>query len=230
MKKLIGILCTAGLVACALPAMTTAQDMPVKDFVHEIHIEGVPYQKAAAFDADVVPALLEMLADKDESPYWANIAVTLCIIGDDRAVAPLIQFIAEDDGKISEDVYRAKSSTVMALGYLVNKTGNPVALKYLIDSLDPKAWAEREVKYLGPFQASTAARDSQLSTMAMLGLALSGRPEAAEALRKVPVRSFPGDFQAQVSGAAEAALTAHQQIAEQGLVEYYKKSRVSPGK
>ena len=229
MKKLFGILCTGGLLAVGLPTMTAAQDMHVRDFVHEIYVEGVPYEKANAFDAEAVPILLEMLADRDESPYWANVTVTLCIIGDESAVDPLIEFIKKDDGTISDEVYRAKSSTVMALGYLINKTGNETALTYLIDSLDPQAWTRRGVRYRGRFQASTEARDTQLSTMAMLGLALSGRPEAAEALRNVPLRRFPGDFQAQASGAAEAALEAHQQIAEDGLAEYYKKARMGSG-
>lgn len=225
MKKILGILCAGSLLLAGLPTSTTAQDMDVQDFVHQIYVEGIPYELANAYDSTAVPTLLGMLADTTEAAYWANIAVTLCIIGDETAVDPLIDFIKEDQGALSSDVYRAKSSAVMALGYLVNKTGNATALTYLIESLNPTVWEEREVTYTGPFQASTAARDADLSTMAMLGLALSGHPDAAEALRNLTMTNFDETFQAQASGAAAAALEAHQQIADEGLVEYYRKAQ-----
>ena len=227
MKRLVGILCLGGLLLAGLPTTTAAQEMDIQDFVHQIYIEGIPYEAANVYDSTAVPTLMEMLADTTEAPYWANIAVTLCIIGDPSYVDPLLDFIKADEGTLSDDVYRAKSSAVMALGYLINKTGDEKALNYLIESLDPNAWAQREVQYVGPYQASTAARDANLSTMAMLGLALSGRPEAAEALRNMPTTGFEAMTAEGVTSVAEAALEAHQQIVADGLVEYYRKARAN---
>ncbi len=221
MKRLVGILCLGGLLLAGLPTTTAAQEMDIRDFVHQIYIEGMPYEAANAYDSTAVPTLMAMLADSTEAPYWANIAVTLCIIGDPTYVDALLDFIKADEGTLSDDIYRAKSSAVMALGYLINKTGDEKALTYLIESIDPGAWAQREVRYMGPFQANTEARDLNLSTMAMLGLALSGRPEAMAALTGV-TSVLPSGDPDPLAGVAEAAREAHQQIATDGLAEYYR--------
>ncbi len=220
MKKSLGILCLGGLLLAGLPTTTAAQEMDIRDFVHQIYIEGMPYEAANAYDSTAVPTLMAMLADSTESPYWANIAVVLCIIGDPIYVDPLIDFIKADQGTLTDEIYRAKSSAIMALGYLINKTGDENALNYLIESIDPGVWAQREVQYVGPYEASTEARDLNLSTMAMLGLALSGRPEALEALSRVTVPE--GAVDDPLAGVAAAAREAHQQIAADGLVEYYR--------
>ncbi len=224
MKRLLGILCAGSLLLAGLPTSTAAQEMTIQDFVHQTYFEGIPYEEANAYDASVADTLMAMLADSTEAPYWANIAVTLCIIGDPNYVDPLLDFIKADEGTLSDDVYRAKSSAVMALGYLINKTGDEKALNYLIESMDPSAWAQREVQYVGPFQANTAARDVNLSTMAMLGLALSGRPEAMAALTGVTTVLPSGDPDP-LAGVAESARQAHQQIATDGLAEYYRKAQ-----
>ncbi len=220
MKKSLGILCLGGLLLAGLPTTTAAQEMDIRDFVHQIYIEGMPYEAANAYDSTAVPTLMAMLADSTESPYWANIAVALCIIGDPIYVDPLIDFIKADQGTLTDEIYRAKSSAIMALGYLINKTGDENALNYLIESIDPGVWAQREVQYVGPYEASTETRDLNLSTMAMLGLALSGRPEALEALSRVTVPE--GAVDDPLAGVAAAAREAHQQIAADGLVEYYR--------
>ncbi len=230
MKRLFWILCAGGLLCAGLPAGTAAQDMDVGDFVHQIYVEGIPYEAANAYGADAVPTLLAMLADTSEAPYWANVAVTLCIIGDESALDSLIGFIESDaPGELSDAVYRAKSSAVMALGYLINKTGNERALNYLVESAQPANWEAKNLTWRGPFQPNMDTRNVNLSTMAMLGLALSGRPEAAEALRTLSPDNFPRDFQPQVSGLIEVALEAHQQIAEQGLATYYQNQRAGFG-
>ena len=223
MKRLLGILCAGSLLLAGLPTSTAAQEMTIQDFVHQIYLEGIPYEEANAYDASVVDSLMAMLADSTEAPYWANIAITLCIIGDSSSVDPLLDFIKAGEGTLSDDVYRAKSSAVMALGYLINKTGDEKALNYLIESMDPGAWEQRQVGFTGPFQANTAARDVNLSTMAMLGLALSGRPEALEALGSVTAPE--GVVDDPLAAAAAAARDAHQQIATDGLAEYYRKAR-----
>ena len=228
MKAFLLFLFAGTLLLLALaPAETIAQDQDIRDFVTQIYYQGVPYDEANDYGPEVVPTLLEMLGDTTMTPYWANIAVTLSIIGDERAVEPLIAFIETGaDGTLDEAVYRAKSSTVMALGYLINKTGNEQALDYLVNSLNPEVWgSSRDVQFRSEFQASTDERDANLSTMAMLGLALSGRPEAAEALRSVSVPRFGQGFQAQVTSIRDAALEALQEIQDEGLEGYYEDQR-----
>ncbi len=224
MKRTCGIfLC--GLFLPLLPVTLFAQQMDIRDFVHQTYFEGMPYDAANTYTSVVVPTLLEMLQDDNEAPYWANIAVTLCIIGEESAVEPIISFIEEDvEGELSDSHYRAKSSAVMALGYLINRSGNERALNYLVESIDPDAWNQRDIQWQASSQASSEARDVDLSTMAILGLALSGRPEAAEALNVTPQAKFMG-VQPGVGGLVQSALETHQTVAAEGLSEYYRRAK-----
>ncbi len=158
----------------------------------------------------VLPILLAMLNDPKEEPYWSNIVITLCIIGDASAAKSVIDFIEKDPaGNLSARYYTAKSSAVMALGYLINRMGSREALDYLKRSLDPKAWSERKIDWKATFQDSTTQRDTQLSTMAVLGLALSGHREAGDALRGL--RRRPPSPAAEAF-AAEAADTVSESL------------------
>lgn len=201
----------------------------VREFVRQTFFEGVPYEEASRYDGSVVPTLLAMLADLKEEPYWSNIVVTLGMIGDDRAVDPMIAFINKGaTGTLSHAQYTARTSAVISLGYIVNKSKNAKALTYLKDSLNPQAWDKRETSWKSPYQASTEDRNIQLSTAAILGLALSGDPSAAEALRKLqqPADTEPARrFQAQTSSVAADALTANEMIAKEGLAAYYRKTK-----
>jgi len=210
--------------ATAQPESAQPQQMDIRSFVHETYIEGMPYDAANAYGSDAVTTLLEMLNDPDEAPYRANIAVALCIIGDERAVEPVISLIEEPvAGELSAQDYRAKAGTVMALGYLVNKSANDQALQYLLRSVDPDSWSERGIQWKGPFQPTLLERNVDLSSQAILGLALSGRPEASVALSSIPEAKFLGI--PAVSEFVQAAQAAHQQVAQDGLSEYYRKSK-----
>ena len=221
----INLTCLLGLFLVVSPLIVSAQEMDIRDFVHTIYIEGMPYDAANAYTTEVVPTLLEMLQDENEAPYWSNIAVTLCIIGDESAVDPLISFIEENvEGGVPDSLYRAKSSAVMALGYLINKSGNQRALDYLLEAVDPDTWARREIHWRTSAQASTESRNVDLSSMAILGLALSGRPEAASALNRVPEFKYRS-VQPTVSGFIETARETHRMVSQEGLSEYYRKSR-----
>lgn len=202
--------------------------MEIKGFVSQVFIHGVPYEEANKYDAPVVPTLLKMLEDPTQEAHWANIAVVLEIIGDERAVDPLLTFIEKGvEGKMSRYHYVAKTSALMGLGYLVNKTGNEKALNYLKGSVIPETWESKKITGISPFQASMAERNTDLSKYAILGLALSGNPSAAETIRSL---QKPMDtetkraFQAQVSDVVSDALKTNEEISREGLTNYYRKS------
>ena len=116
----------------------------------------------------------------------------------------------------------------MSLGYLIAKSKNERALSYLIDSMSPQAWQEREIAWNSPFAASTQERDLQLSKMVILGLALSGQPTAGEALRPLqdpPETAADAAFQAEVSAIVSEALAVHSIVAADGLAAYYARQR-----
>lgn len=68
------------------------QETDISNFARQVYIEGVPYEEVIRFDpATSVPVLLEMLTDANEDEYWTNIVITLGMLGDERAVDPLIR-------------------------------------------------------------------------------------------------------------------------------------------
>ena len=221
--------CQATKYDLAAPTLGAgASPVPIQDFVRQTFIHGVPYAEASRYNGSAVPTLLTMLQDPKEETSWANIVITLGMIGDERAVDPLIAFLSKEEPEpLSHAIYTAKSSVPMALGYLINKSGNKKALAYLKDHVYPDGWEKDQLKWRSPYHANTEARDQQLSTMCVLGLALSGHPEAKEALRemKKPAKTDAAvKFQRQVGGIVDEAIQANDTIAKEGLGGYYRKT------
>lgn len=211
------------------PRFETLQDtMAINDFVKQRFIRGVPYEEALKYSEKNVPELLLMLTDSSNITYWSNIIVTLGIIGDERAITPLIDLIKGDqEGMLSRDLYNAKTSAIMALGYLINKSGNEEALDFLKDCLDPHNWDESQPTWSSPFQAARPDRNIQLSSVAVLGLTLSGHPGAIEALQalKNPMETEEQKkFQSQISNTLDQAIRECEDISTGGLLEYYRKN------
>jgi hypothetical protein len=233
-RRVTGAECTAYRAQAATALAAAGQPAPpqpqqeVRDFVRQTFIHGVPFEEAKAFGAAAVPVLLGMLQDPAEVDHWPNIVVVLGMIGEEAAVEPLIAFIQAGGGQAGAAQYRARTSALMSLGYVVNQTGSPRALAYLREGAQPDAWQARSVTGLAPFQASTVERDDDFSKYAILGLALSARPEAAETLRGL--QQPAGNerlrrFQAQVGDVVADALAEHQAIAREGLAGYYRTRR-----
>jgi hypothetical protein len=198
----------------------------VRDFVRQVFIHGMPFEQATRYGTAAVPTLLDMLRDPAEEEHWPNIAVMLGMIGDERAVEPMIAFIeAGGQDRLSPAHYRAKTSALMSLGYVVNRNGNQRALAYLRDSVQPDVWAQRSIRGNAPFQASTEDRNADFSKHAVLGLALAGRPEAAQVLRSLQqpaATDAQRAFQAQVGDLVTDALAENERISREGLAGYYR--------
>ncbi|MDH5215653.1 MAG: hypothetical protein OEY04_15765 [Gammaproteobacteria bacterium] len=209
----------AGHVAIA---QTQAALPSIQEFVRPIYIHGVPYKVASRYDAKVTPDLLRMLANRESEQYWPNIVVTLGMIGDESAVEPLLDFLMQGNGKATQTEYAARSSVLLALGYLANKSDSKEALSFLIESTNPEVWAGRKVGWSSPYM-NDKDRDVQLSTMAILGLGLSGRPAARDALQRLqqPSTSKANQgFLQSVSDVVETALNDNKLIAEEGMLKY----------
>ncbi|HSE15771.1 MAG TPA: matrixin family metalloprotease [Pyrinomonadaceae bacterium] len=207
------------------PQTQSVSAMDIKEFVRQTFIHGVPYEEASKYPPNVVPTLMELLANREWEPHWPNIVVALGMIGDERAVSPLIEFVERARGGISATHYRAKSASVMSLGYLINKTGSEKALAYLVRGLDPRIWNSRVGSNRAPYQTTSSERDFALAKQALLGLALSGHPKAGQALQslKQPAgNQVERKFRTQMSDLLTEALKEHQQIANRGLVDYYR--------
>ena len=188
---------------------------PVQDFARQDHVHGVPYDEARKYSSSDVPQLLRMLSNREDATHWVNVVAVLGIIGDASVVAPLIAFVHEGTGSLTPDEYRAKSTVLIALGYLVNHTGNRLALDYLLASARFEVWSARRLEWSSPFHATTSQRDARLARTALLGLALSGAPDAGALLRS------------RAGATDEGVLEEFRNITQVGLARYY--SRARPG-
>ena len=207
----------------------TGQLIPVESFVRQTFVHGVPYATASQYGPETVPKLLAMLNAPTEKDHWANIVITLGIIGDPRAVESLIAFVEKGGDSRSNPVhYRAKTSALMAMGYLINKSGSQKAIAYLKNYIEPSGMGETPMHGRGAFQPVLAERDTQLSTMAILGLALSGHPTAKEVLQSLQrpaTTESTARFQAQVSDVVSEALKTYETVNREGLANYYRESQ-----
>ncbi len=218
---------SALLATSFYPASATSTDsLPVGAFVKQVFVTGVPYEEASKYGSKQLPELMLMLADSTNIKYWANIVVTLGIIGDDKAVDSIISLIKIDKpGEISRDLYNAKTAAIMALGYLINKSGNREALTFLKGCLNPHAWDESQPIWVSPFQEDHDQRNIQLSSIAILGLTLSGHPDAIAALEtlKLPKEDeVDKKFQSQIRPTLDQSINDCQEIAKDGLLKYYQ--------
>jgi matrixin len=189
------------------------------EFVHQIFIEGVPYDQARVFTkADVAP-LLRLLHRRDQRPYWANTVTVLGSIGDISVFQPLKQFvdvIAEDSSPAAR---QARDSVPIALGYLWAETKDPAILTYLLSRLPPADQPSPSVEIYGEERAHSIR-------MTILGLALSGNKEVGDKLQ-MQLNQLNALDTAR-TGASQSierflkeAITINRLVRENGLSGYY---------
>ena len=214
-----------GALLVALSLGPAAQEQPesAKSFVYGIHVGGdtfgVAKQVSALEDTD---ALLEMLSDPALAPHWPNVTMLIGVSGRAAMVRPLINFVEGRNSDVgwSLPVYRGRTSAIMALGYLVHEAGgNREAMQYLIESVDPRIWAEREISWLLAHPDRNRL-SLQLSTAAITGLAFTGEIAAADTLFELT--SSENDRLQEV---AAAMLPEWEVISTSGLTAYYERDR-----
>jgi len=233
MKTFISLLLTTLLLTMGQPAF--AQSRQILSFVQQVYIEGVPYDRVKKLNPDsALPELLNLLGDTKHIKSWPNIVVTLGMLGDERAVEPLISFLNRDMSgrRLSHSHYIAKSSVVMALGYIVNESKNKRALDFLIESATPEAWKQKSITWRSPYHRDEADLHKQLATMSVLGLGLSGDPSAAEKLKSMQEprnnrrrRNLKDRSNRIDVSIINEALKANNMISERGIIQYNRKSK-----
>lgn len=196
----------------------------VEDFVRKIYFEGIPYAQASKFGMADIRRLTRMLRDPREKHYWSNIVITLGMTGNKHAFEPIVAFINASTADFSQDIYNAKSSAIMSLGYILNATNDPRVLKYLIQSLQPSVWQTRKIQGIAKYQSSVNQRDMDFSKYAVLALAISGTEEANKALKNLQSPNAAKQnpkFTTQYAELIKDALKENQKISAQGLGAYY---------
>jgi hypothetical protein len=189
MMKLIRLAGLALLLATSLSAQARMDDVKFAEaLVRADHVEGLPYGEARKVTPGGVARLIEMLADPVEARHRVHIVMALGISGSDQAYPALAAFQAsEPEGEIDGAQYRARRSLPLAMGHLARS--DPRARSFLLEAArtgradSAPTWSYRHLrgeKLVGILQRA-----------AIMGLAISGRPEAAAALRQLDAELDP---------------------------------------
>lgn len=198
--------------------------LTIDTFVRQLHIHGVPYDKASKFTSEDLPKLYEILSSQEDQEYWSNAIITVCIIGDEKSLPIINEFITSKRGNnISEDDYTAISSAIISLGYFINNTNSKDAINILTNYSNPNYWDQAD--WISPYHENDEERNMQLSSYAVLGMGLSGNPDLLHSLQKMKIPTndkLQKQFQAQYTELIEEAIIHNEKISKIGLEEYYK--------
>jgi hypothetical protein len=190
-----------------------AQKVDVATFVRRTYFHGVPWDEASQYKADDVPVLLKMLASPNEKRFHSNIVTTLALIGDERAVDPLIQLISKGDERLTKPEYDARRNAILHLGTLYNKTKSKKALTYLLQGVqEPAVWQQR-LQWKPAKDQAPKEFTKQLTAAAMWGLALSGSDQAKLVLGQDKTNE----------AVANEALQVLETVRAEGVLGYYAK-------
>ncbi|MFC5477715.1 hypothetical protein [Massilia suwonensis] len=202
----------------------------VREFVSQHWIAGIPYEAASQYGEQDARLLLEWLVKEPEQheEFLAEIVTTLCFIGSELAVQPLIDFV--QNGRAGRAMFRAKHAALIHMGDLVNKSGSQAGLAFLIDLATdtdktrtlaiPRATvAAAEAAVAGVSAPTLEMLGNELAVSATFGLALSGKPEAEQAIQGLMAGTATlAPVKAAAAEAAEIART----MRAHGQKEYYR--------
>lgn len=209
-------------------ALTPPQD--VRDFVSQHWIAGIPYETASQYTEQDAKVLLEWLVKEPEQheEFLPEIVTTLCFIGSEVAAQPLIDFV--QNARAGRAMFNAKHAALIHLGDLVNKSDSQAALAFLTGiatDMDkaktlaiPRATvAAAEAAVAGVTAPTLEMVGSELAVSATFGLALSGKPEAEQAIQGLMAGTAT---LAPVKAAAVEAAEIARTVLAHGQKEYYR--------
>lgn len=208
-----GPLAATGAVMASEPSCSHGDVMKasgdVLEFVSRHYVEGVPYEAASQYTEDDAKRLLDWLADPgDHEEFLPEIVTTLCFIGSEVAVEPLIAFVERPEA--SRAIFNAKNAALIHLGNLINKSGSTRATEYLTrvatDMDKARTLSEPQVSVAaasGTWAPTAETLGAELAVSATQGLSLAGTPESIEAIDRL--RNATDAFASVNMAAAEVA-------------------------
>jgi len=213
---------------CGGEAMQPPTD--VREFVSQHWFEGVPYEVASQYTEDDAKRLVEWLVNEPEKheEFLPEIVTTLCFIGSEVAVNPLIDFV--ESPRTGRAFFNAKNAALIHLGNLINKSGSQAALDFLTRVAtsmerasalaEPEASvAVAEAAAAGVVAPTIESLGAELAVSATFGLSLAGTPDAEKTISRL--RDNPDVF-ASVDQAATEATEISRAVRVRGQKEYYK--------
>jgi hypothetical protein len=163
--------------------------MSIEEFVSQVFVHGVPYEEARLYSSSDVSRVLPWLRDSNKMDYGSNIATTVGIVADSNAFSVLESVINADGADaIPVASYRARFGAIMAMGYVIRGSNDQRARDFLERHSSPSDWSE--TKWRAPYQATSAERDADLASAAVLGLSLAAD---SRALAFLQTRAAIGD-------------------------------------
>lgn len=162
----------------------TAGKADVEGFVRQSFTHGITPADVAPLGPGAVQPLIALLDRPDLEPHARNIVSALGALGDARATEPLIRYLENATGEVSEGKFQALLVVPVALGQLAG-AGDNTALQYLIARTQPAALfafdGQKPKWSYGRYAGSTA--ELVLTQNVVMGLGASGRDEALAALQ-----------------------------------------------
>lgn len=222
----VTVIARVAALAVLVPVLLLAQvpaSVGARDFVRRQYVHGVPYEGALRLPPNSQGILFELLNTPQEQPWWANAAQTLGAIGDQRAAGVLVDFVRKGEGKIDPDAYNAKTTAIFSLGWWLNRHPDPAILDFLRAGLTPGTWNDR-VTWQSPYTEDRSERNDRLAFASMRALGISGRPEAAAALKAVQqqdVGAFSSRLQKTAQSVLDDAIRVSDEVRSRGSLRSY---------
>ena len=221
--------CRIGTSAEIPGAEVPGDKVDIREFVRRIYPDSMPIEAAMQYGPEDIPVLLEMLVDEEERASWPMVASVLGIVGDDRAAEALIDFITKERrGWLRSDMNRAIGSALVALGYLVNQSGDPAALRFLSRASAPGFWEHQQgLRWQSAIARTRGERSRRMAGFAVMGLGLSGDPAAWTALEQRWQVLDRRDEDAptgeidEMKALVEQSMEDHARVSRAGLRGYY---------
>ncbi|MDB5576192.1 MAG: hypothetical protein JWR80_1368 [Bradyrhizobium sp.] len=174
----------------AVPPLGTPE--PVVQFAKRIWVHGTPYELAKQYTDDDVTPLTDLLRDETQYNAWRHGVATLGAIGGERSKAVLLDFLLkEPDQKLTAEQYIAKSNVPVALGWLVRRSieenkKDQATLELLIKMTNGDWWTQTgKIAWITAIHKNRESLITSLVTKAVIGLSLTGAPEAEARLKQM---------------------------------------------
>lgn len=217
--------------ACCFNGESMKLPADIREFVMQHWFEGVPYDAASQYSDTDAQQLIEMLVEEPEKyeEFLPEIVTTLCFIGSETAVEPLINFV---EGSLqSQAAFNAKNAALIHMGDLINTSGNTTAFDFLARMATSKESVKAVAEPRASMQA-TAAKETditvptvetvaaELTVSAIFGLALSGTSEGQKIVEQL--QSEPDVYSSVNLAATEATKIACEVQSAESQEEYYR--------
>lgn len=208
---------------------STDRQMPeprteLEAFVTSVYFEGIPLEDARKFVGKDDAYLSRVLQDQGMVNYHPAALTILGLSGTQSAEQALVRYVVSGNERIDSSFMASKSDAVMSLGYLANVSGGKFGLKTLIETAEG-GWSKQGMSWSLDYSKDPAAAPESIRRMSLIGLALSGHPDAGPVLERAKVNAEKADGEWAITAEdVSDYIEEYQMVRRLGLFEYSKGS------